>query len=226
MDDNIVGVPLKRDVGKIFSHPLIKREMQKHVGKNRTGHATLRRAPMALLNPSTRELNISLQPTLNIQRYPSAIREPLDRSHHQRVINAVKERPNIEIQNPIMFPTPTPSLFDRLVSRSTRPIPVRVRMERTLYDGLQIHLDDGLRYPISNSRNTELSCASVALWNLHPQNGRRKVRAGTQTIPDSIEVVSEIFLELLDTLTICTRRSLVHLYRFESGPHHLLRDVE
>jgi hypothetical protein len=176
MNNHIVGVPLKRDVGEVLCHPLIEREMQEHVGKHRTGHATLRRAPMALFNPSTRELNISLQPTFDVQQYPSAIRELLDRTQHQRVINAVEERPNIEIQNPVMFPTPTPGLFDRLVSGSTRPIPVRVRMEHTLYDGLQIHLDDGLRDPISHGWNAEFAYATVSLWNLYPKNGRRKVR--------------------------------------------------
>ncbi len=91
MDDDIVGVPFKRNVGEVLGHPLIKREVQEHVGKHRTDHTALRRAPMALLNPSTRELNISLQPTLDVQPYPSAIREPLDRTHHQRVINTVEE---------------------------------------------------------------------------------------------------------------------------------------
>ncbi len=116
MHDHIVGVPLKRNVGEVLCHPLIKREMQKHVGKHRTGHATLRRALTALLNSSTRKLNVSLQPTLNVQQHPSAIRKPLDRTHHQRVINAVEERPNIEIQNPIMLPASTPGLFYCLAS--------------------------------------------------------------------------------------------------------------
>jgi hypothetical protein len=116
MDDNIVCVPLKWDAGEVLCHPLIEREMQEHVGKHRTGHTALRSTPMALLNPSTRELNISLQPTLNVQQYPPAVREPLDRTQHQLMIKTVEERPDIEIQNPIICPATTPSLFDRLVS--------------------------------------------------------------------------------------------------------------
>src|SRR6266498_1091442 len=106
------------------------------------------------------------------------------------MVQAIKERADIEVQDPLVSPAALPGLFDCLERRAPRAIAVRVRMKLAFCDGPQVHRDDGLRYAVSHGRNTEFTYTAVTLWNLHLKNRRREIRPRGETVPDAIEISS------------------------------------
>jgi hypothetical protein len=88
---------------------------------------------------------------------------------------------------------------------------------------LQIHGHDRLRDPVGDRRHAQHSNpVAVRLGDLHRQNRGRKPGPGAHPIPDLVEVVRKIGLELREILTVHSRRALVGLDPPPRLPHHQL----
>jgi len=74
-------------------------------------------------------------------------------------------------------------------------------MKFWLQNRLQVSLDHRLSDSVGDRRNSQRTRFSrITLRNVNSTHGWRKVASGTHPIPDSIEVVAQVSLEILDRL--------------------------
>src|SRR5580704_15420018 len=78
----------------------------------------------------------------------------------------------------------------------------------------------------SDRRNAQRARATVCLRNIDPPHRRRKIAPRRQPVPQLVEVVRKISLEVCDRLSVYSSRPLVGLHTFEGFPDFPLRDVE
>src|SRR5580704_11664039 len=78
----------------------------------------------------------------------------------------------------------------------------------------------------SDRRNAQRARATVCLRNIDPPHRRRKIAPRRQPVPQLVEVVRKINLEVCDRLPVYSSRSLVGLHTFEGFPDFPLGDVE
>src|SRR5260370_38935427 len=100
-------------------------------------------------------------------------------------------------------------------------------MELGLQYRFQISLDHRLGDSVRDRRNSERTRLSgITFRNVNSAHGRRKVAAGTHPIPDSIEIVTHVSLEILDSLSVNSRRASVRLHLLIRFPHLALRNTK
>ncbi len=114
MHDGIIGIPLKWNLRKVRLHPSIKRIMQKQVGQQWTGHATLRRALLARNDLPVLLFHWRFQPAFDIENHPPLRGVFLHRSHQEILIQVVEEGFDVKVQDPVISPTPLPGLTHRI----------------------------------------------------------------------------------------------------------------
>jgi hypothetical protein len=110
VNDHIIRVSLERNLRMRVLHPLVEREVEEDVREQRTDDAPLRGSRRSVLQGAILELDWSLEPSLNIEQHPAAVRVPLHRPHHQSVIERVEEGLNVKIEYPVELPTAFPGL--------------------------------------------------------------------------------------------------------------------
>jgi len=104
--------------------------------------------------------------------------------------------------------------------RLPRPISIEVPVKHRLQDRFQVPLDYHLGDPIGDRRNPERSGSSrIAFRYINATHGRRKVASRGHSIPDPIEVLTEILIEVLDRLAIHSSRTSVGLHLLVRFPH-------
>ena len=134
----------------------------------------------------------------------------LAKSLHQEVmIEIVEQAPDVELYHPVMVPAPASGHGNRAKRRFSRTIAVGILAEDRIKVWLQPHLHRRLRNPVGNRRNAQYPDATCLLWNRHGLDRRWKVAAGAHAIPDQVQVVAQLPLELLDRLGVDPRRPLV-----------------
>ena len=98
-------------------------------------------------------------------------------------------------------------------------------MEQPLHPRLQHHRHRRLRHPICDRRHAEDPLSPPArLRYRHRPHRRREVAARGHPVPDLVQVVPQILLELLNRAAIHARRALVDLDPLERVPHEPLRN--
>jgi hypothetical protein len=107
----------------------------------------------------------------------------LERAHEQGVVDMVEETLDIEFHNPVVVPTSPPHQGNRIVGRAPRPIAIGVWMEHRVDLRLQQELDRRLRHPIGNRGHAQHTHTTRLLRNRYPFDRRRKIAAGTESIP-------------------------------------------
>ena len=96
-------------------------------------------------------------------------------------------------------------------------------MEPRLHQRLQIHGRDRLSDPVGDRGHAEHSDpAAMRLGDLHRPDRRRKVGPRAHPIPDPVEVVPQIGLELVQRLPVHSRGTLVGRNPPIRLPHHRL----
>ena len=75
----------------------------------------------------------------------------------QAMVDAVEERGDVKIDNPVLIPAPLPRDRDRIQRRATRPVAVGVRMKHRLHLHRQPVRHDGLGYPVGHYWDTQPS---------------------------------------------------------------------
>src|SRR5215831_7518936 len=77
--DGIVRVPFERDAGKVPRHPHVEGVVQEQIREARTDNPTLRSSCRTRINAAILHLYWSLQPALDVENHPRAIRMLMDR---------------------------------------------------------------------------------------------------------------------------------------------------
>jgi hypothetical protein len=90
MDNDIVRVPLERQMSPISPHPQIEGVMQKQIGQQWADHSSLRSASFTLQQTSLFILRRRFQPALDVQFHPPLLRVFPHGLHHQIVIEIVE----------------------------------------------------------------------------------------------------------------------------------------
>src|SRR5579872_101045 len=129
MDDDIVRIPLERQMMPVSAHPDIERVVQKQIGQQGADHSSLRSAFLPLQQISLFILRRRFQPPLDVPYNPPLLRVFPDGLHHQTVIEIVEEALDVQVANPVVGPAHLPRLPHRIQRRLVRAIPVRCRQE-------------------------------------------------------------------------------------------------
>jgi hypothetical protein len=100
-------------------------------------------------------------------------------------------------------------------------------MKDRLHAGLQLQRHHRLRNPVSHGRHSQDSRpTAMRLRNLHRPHLRRKVRPRRHPIPDLVQIVVPIRIEVVDGAPVRSRRTLVRLNALICLPHQTLRNVK
>jgi len=99
-------------------------------------------------------------------------------------------------------------------------------MKQRIQMRFQQQLDCCLGHSIRHCRHSENAHTSCLLRNRHGTYRRRYVAAGAHPIPQLVQVVAQITLELLDRLVVNACGAAVRLHTFECLPDQLLRNFK
>src|ERR1700756_2138467 len=148
-----------------------------------------------------------------------------DRPEQQLPINAVKESAHVEIEHPVVAPAALTSGLHGIYCRLTGSVAIGIWMELRLQNGLQISTDNFLGDPVSDCWDTQRAHAAVRLWNIDPPHRRGQNAPCRQPLPEFLEIVRKLALELRHGLPSHASRSLVRLHTFEGFPDFPFGDL-
>src|SRR5262249_48498085 len=175
----------------------------------------------------SRSLKRRFHPPLNIHQPPRSGGNRPPRLNHEVPRPRIEELSHIKIDDPVLPPAPPPAHRNRLQLRLVRPIPIRVRVELRLHQRLQEHRRHCLRYPIGDRRHTKRSDPSaMRLRYLHRPHRRRKIGTRTHTIPDLVQLILQIRLELRKGLLVHSRGTLILRDLLVCLPHQGLGNIK
>jgi site-specific DNA recombinase len=186
---------------------------------------TLRRPSLSPDDAPIRHLHRGFQPSVDVQKRPRAIGVLAHCPHQQFRVNAVKEGLDIKIKNPVTTPASLPRHADRIERRFAGPASIGIRVELWLHRRFQMPFDHHLGDAISDRGNAQRARLAVALRYVDPPHRWRKVAARRQTIPEFVEVVSKISLEVRNRSAVYASRPLVGSNPLIGFPYLPFRNV-
>src|SRR5262249_22364877 len=98
--------------------------MQKQIRQERTDYTPLRRSCYARNNAAILHLFRRLQPALDVEQHPRAIRMMADGLEQQLPIDAVEEALDVEIEHPVVAPAAHTSCAHGINCRSAGPLAI------------------------------------------------------------------------------------------------------
>ena len=128
-----------------------------------------------------------------------------------------------KIDRPVVLPAPLPAYRKRVMSRAFRPIAIGVLVKPRFHQRLQEHGHHRLRDPVCDRRHAEHpDPTAMRLGDLDRPDRRREPGPRAHPIPDLVEVVLKVGLELVQILPIHSGGALVGLDLPPRLPHHQL----
>src|SRR6267378_3725918 len=97
MADEVVRISFEWDAGKVPHHPHVEGVVQEQIREARAYHPTLRSSRRTRYDAAILHLYRSLQPALDVEARPRAIRMFTDRFQEQFPIDAVEVAPNVDV---------------------------------------------------------------------------------------------------------------------------------
>jgi hypothetical protein len=150
-----------------------------------------------------------------------------DHLEHELPRHGVEERPNVDVDHPVVFPAPSPTGRDRVQRRAPRPIAVGIRVEDRFDLRLQMPGHDRLRDPVRDRGHAEQpGTRAVRFRYLHRPHRGRKVGSRRHPVPDLVQVALEIGLELGEGLLVHPGCALILFDLLVGLPDVPLRDIE
>ncbi len=122
--DYIVRIPFERNMRHRPFHPLIERIVQEQVGQYWRNYPALWRAPVPCDNGAVLLDHGSLQPALDIEQHPPAVRMVTNGLQQQLVVDVVEEPLDVHVQHPVVAPASPTRCPDGVNGGSLRPISV------------------------------------------------------------------------------------------------------
>jgi hypothetical protein len=142
---------------------------------------------------------------------------------HQSVMRDVIEQPaDVKLQHPIMPPTASAGDLKGLMGRLPRPVTVGVRVKVRLQHRLQAELHHCLGDAVRDRRDPQGPLTARLLRNHDRLHRGRKVAPRGHPIPNPIQVILEVLLELLKRFLIHPRRPSVGFHQPVCLPYRLL----
>src|SRR6516225_1958065 len=224
--DRIIGITLEWDVRIVPPHPPVERIVEKKIRQEGADDPALRRASFPADQATIRHLNGRTQPPFEVEQHPGAVRMLAHRPHQQSPVDLIEKGFDVQIEHPGVAPTALPRHADGVERRLPGPISIRVVVEMGFHKRLQISLDHHLGDAVGDRGNPQRPCPPIVLRYLHPSHRRRKVTTGRQPIPQLVEVVREISLEICDRLSVYASRTLVGSDSLVGFPYFPFRNVE
>ena len=198
--------------------------MQEDVRQQGRDRRALRAPAIPRLQGAVLALQRRLKPPLHVEEDPPLAGVTGERAQDERVVERVEERPQIEIDHPVVSPTPLPTHPHRVQGRASRPVPVGVRVEHGLHLRLQVQVHDRLRDPVGDRGHAEHPRPAAAFRDLDRPHRRRHVAPRAKPIPELVEVPRQVRLERLDRLLVDTRSPPVGLHPQPRLPDQPLRN--
>src|SRR5215467_8506418 len=118
-------------------HPRVERIVQEQVCKERADDPTLRRSGCARHDAAVLHLHRRLQPALDVEQHPRAVRMMTDRLEQQLPIDTVEVAFDVDVEHPVVAPAALTSLAYGIDRRSAGPVAIRVGVEHRLQIRLQ-----------------------------------------------------------------------------------------
>src|SRR6478609_1410404 len=141
--------------------------------------------------------------------------------------NGVEEGPDVEIDHPVLVPTPLSRDGQGVVGTSPRTVAVAVGMEDRLQLLFQQHRCCRLRHPVRRVRHPEQTHSRpMILRYRHTPHRAREVAPCRHPVPQLVEVVPQPLLEQLDAYCIDTRCALVGSDLLPRLEHEALVDLK
>src|SRR3984893_14226640 len=97
MADDVVRISFEWDAGKVPQHPHVEGVVQEQIREARAYPPTLRSSRRTRYEAAILHLYRSLQPALDVEAHPRAIRMFTDRFQEQFPIDAVEVAPNVDV---------------------------------------------------------------------------------------------------------------------------------
>jgi len=166
------------------------------------------------------------EPPLDVQHHPDVVGVRLHGLDQQIMVDAVEERLDVQIEHPVLLPTPRPGDRDRVQRGTPRTVAVGVWVEHRLHLHLQSCRYHRLGDPVRDRGHTQHPDATISLRNWHRAHRRREVGPRGHPVPDPVQIVLQVGLERLDGLPIHSRCTLVGLDSPIRLPHFPLRNIE
>jgi hypothetical protein len=163
--DNVICISLERHAWMHAAHPVVKREVQKHIGHQRTDHSALRRPLRPWHLCSILHLGGSFEPPLEIEENPRALCVLSNRPKHEFVVEIIEEAADVEVNDPGIPPASLPRVGDSVERRLARSIAIGIWMEGRFHQWLQVPFDYRLSNPIRDGGDGDLKL-HLAQWSL------------------------------------------------------------
>jgi hypothetical protein len=148
------------------------------------------------------------------------------RPHQQLPVDIIEEGFDVQIEHPVVAPAALPRHAHGVERRLAGSVSVRVVVEVRLHERFQEPFDHHLGDAISDRGYPQRPGSTIILRYVHPSHRRRKIAARRQPIPELVEVVRQISLEVRNRLTIHASRTLVGSYPLVGFPYFPFRNVE
>ncbi len=201
-------------------HPAIERIMKKEICQHRTNDSSLRGASLPVNQVPIRHAHRCLQPPLQIEQHPWAFRVSPHGSHQKFPVNLIEETLDVEVEYPVRSPTTPPGFGEGIMRGLPGPISIGVPVEHRFQDRFQMPLDHHLGDPVGNRWNPERpGSSSIAFRYVNATHGWGKVASRRHSVPDPIEVLTQIPVEILDRLPVHSSRPSVGLHLLVRFPH-------
>src|SRR3954469_5079242 len=207
-------------------HPEIERIVQEEICQYWADDTTLRCSTRSFHPRTILQDHRCRQPSFNVQDCPLALDVFLDSPRQERVVDVVEQAFDIELEYPILFPAALPRRSNGIERRFSGPITIGVWQECRVQVRLDDHLDNHLRHTIRYGWHSQDPLPSILLRNGNSADRRWKVASRAHPVPDLVEVVSQVGIELLDRLSIHPGRPGIGLDRFVGFVDQFLVDTE
>src|SRR5438874_1777437 len=129
-------------------------------------------------------------------------------------------------RSPVGPPAAFPAHRHRVQRRPPRLVTIGIGVELRLHQPLQEHGHHRLGNSVSYGRYSENSDPSCCFRDFHGFYRRWEIRSGRHPVPQPVQVIAQILLELPDRLPVHSRRALIGLDPLIRLPDHLLRNLE
>ncbi len=222
----IIGIALEGNARMVPTHPHVERVMEKEIRQEGTDDPALRRSSFPADEAAIRHLNGRSQPSFEVEQHPRAVRMLAHRPHQQLPIDIIEEGFDVQIEHPVVAPAAPPRHADCIERRFAGSISVGVVVKMWFHERLQGSFDHHLGDAVGDRGYPQRPGSTIVLRYVHPSHRRRKVAAGRQPIPQLVEVVRKISLEVRDRLPIHASRTLVGSYPLVCFPYFPFRNVE
>ena len=218
VDHHIIREPLELNARILPDHPEVEAIVQKDVGDQRGDRTPLRGPFHPGQSRSVGHQHRGRQPALHVQQDPSLVRVTRHSLEHQLPRNGIEEGPHVQVYDPVLLETPFPAHPYGVHRGTPRPVPVRIVVEHPLRVRLHDEHRHRLGHPVDHIRDAE-DPGPTLLGYLHRPDRPGEIASRRHAVPQFVEVVLHVHLELLDRHAVGPGRSAVPLHLEPRIPH-------